>query len=390
MSDTCQTQIALMKNFVKNFLTISLSVLVTLGLLEIGIRYLNSYMGHYPQKDPNLHHSLVPNAKLHTSNNEFDVTYQINSYGLRDYEYLLEKPKDVYRILMLGDSYTFGIGNNLEDTFSKVLERDLNKVGGKKIEVINGGCSSYSPLLEYLFLIYKGLALNPDLVILNYDISDVQDDYKYGQVAIRDSSGKALKVPPVDVQYYYREIKKGYKSKFAFLEKSELYQFVMKRYYQLSKKKDAPHFYEQAQIVAGDIEYDRDLPMREQSGDWKKHFENSAQNLKRIQELLKEKNIEFVITVYPYGNLLNEKEWAIGRKLRGFDAKKYSTPLFDYLQEFCQQAGIPFLNMKAAFEASKDFPLYYPYDGHFTPAGHQIVAQALKDFLLQQTWFPIH
>lgn len=380
-----------MKSFLKNFLTIFISILITLGLLEIGIRYLNSYMGHYPQKDPVLHHSLVSQAKLHTSNNEFDVTYQINSYGLRDKEYPLEKPKDVYRILMLGDSYTFGIGNNLEDIFSKVLEKDLNaKSKEKKIEVINGGCSSYSPLLEYLFLIYKGLALNPDLVILNYDISDVQDDYKYGQVLVRDPHGKPLKVPPVDVQYYYREIKKGYKSKYYFLEKSALYQFVMKRYYQVLGKRDAPHFYEQAQIVAGNIEYDRDLPMREKSGDWKKHFENSAQNLKQIQELLKEKKIAFVVTAYPYGNLLNEKEWAIGRKLRGFDAKTYSTPLFGYLQDFCREEGIPFLNMKRAFEASKDFPLYYPYDGHFTQAGNKVAASAIEEFLIKQNLIPVN
>lgn len=378
-----------MKSFLKNCLMIALSILATLGLLEVGIRYLNGYMGHYPQKDPVLHHSLVPKAKLHTSNNEFDVVYQINSYGLRDREYPLEKPKDVYRILMLGDSYTFGIGNNLEDTFSKILEKKLQAdFPGRKIEVINGGCSSYSPLLEYLFLVYKGLALQPDAVVLNYDMSDVQDDYKYGQVAIRDAEGKPLKVPPVDVQYYYREIKKGYKSDFAFLERSELYQFVMKRYYQLKGQRDAPSFYQQAQIVAGNIEYDRDLPMREGAGDWKPHFENSAQNLERIQALLKDRNIRFAIAVYPYGNLVNEKEWALGRKLRGFDEKIYSTRLFDYLEEFCRARGIPFLNMKTAFEASKDFPLFYPYDGHFTPAGNQVAASALEEFLLKTNWIP--
>ncbi len=378
-----------MKSFIKNFLTFLISILCTLALLEVGVRYLNSFMGHYPQKDPILHHSLVPKAKLHTSNDEFDVTYQINSYGLRDNEYTLEKPNDVFRILVLGDSYTFGIGSNLEDTFSKVLEKKLQSENPqRKIEVINGGCSSYSPLLEYLFLVYKGLALHPDLVILNYDMSDVQDDYKYGQVAVKDAEGKPIKVPPVDVQYYYKEIKKGYQSKYAFLEKSELYQFIMKRYYQLAGKRDVPYFYQQAQVVAGNIEYDRDLPMRENAGDWKKYFENSAQNLKRIQNLLKENKIGFVIAIYPYGNLLNEKEWAIGRKLRGFDAKVYHSQLFDYLSDFCKEQGIPFLNMTPDFQASKDFPLYYPYDGHFTPAGNKVAAESLEKFLLKEDLTP--
>ncbi len=376
-----------MKPFFKNLFTFLISVIATLGLLEGGVRYLNHYLGHYPQKDPLLHHSLVPNAKLNSSNPEFDVLYQINSYGLRDREYSLEKPKNVYRILMLGDSYTFGIGNNLEDTFTKILEKKLNRRSpsspgeGVTYEVINGGCSSYSPLLEYLFLVYKGLALHPDKVILNYDISDVQDDYKYGQVAQWNAQGKPFKVPPVDVQYYYRDIKKGYKSRFTILEKSELYQFIMKRYYQLLGKRQEPLFYEKAQIIAGNIEYDRDLPMRENAGEWKKYFDNSAKYLKLIKELLQEKKIQFVITAYPYGNLLNEKEWSVGRKLRGFDAKKYSTKLFDYLEDFCKAEDIPFINMLPAFEASLDFPLFYPYDGHFTPAGNKLAAHVLEDFL---------
>lgn len=373
-----------MRNFLKNLLTSLFSILFILALLELGIRGLNRYMGHYPQKDPILHHSLVPKAKLKSSNNEFDVTYQINSYGLRDRELTLLKPPNTYRILLLGDSYTFGIGSNLEDTFAKRLEKKLNEKGGTiHYEVINGGCSSYSPLLEYLFLIHKGLALGPDLVILNYDLSDVQDDYKYAQVAQFDGEGRPLKVPPVDVQYYFREIRKGYRSDFPLLDRSELYQFIMKRYYQLKGERNAPQFYEEAKFISGNIEYDRDLPMRENAGDWKPYFDRSARYLKMIAELLKTHRVGFAIAAYPYGNLINEKEWALGRRLRGFDLKVYQTPLFDYLAEFSRNENIPFLDMTPDFKAAEadHFPLFYNYDGHFTPAGHEVAAQALFNFL---------
>jgi hypothetical protein len=247
--------------------------------------------------------------------------------------------------------------------------------------VINGGCSSYSPLLEYLFLVHKGLALHPDLVVLNYDFSDVQDDYKYTQIAQFDAGGKPLKVPPIDVQYYFRELKKGYHSKIPFLENSELYQFVMKRVYQVVGERDAPLFYKEAKVIAGNIEYDRDLPMREEAGDWKPYFELSAKYLKMIQDLLKSNQIAFAITSYPYGNLISEKEWAIGRKLRGFDEKIYTTRLFDYLDVFCKAQGIPFLNMIEDFRSSQVFPLFFAYDGHFTPAGHEVAAESIEQFL---------
>ena len=51
------------------------------------------------------------------------VDVNINSKSLRDYEYAYTKPKDVYRILVLGDSFTFGWGVPFENTFSKVLEK---------------------------------------------------------------------------------------------------------------------------------------------------------------------------------------------------------------------------------------------------------------------------
>src|SRR4030095_6977108 len=257
-----------------------------------------------------------------------------NSYGFRDREFSKENRPGVFRILMLGDSYTFGIGSNLDETFSKQLERLLNG-SGQRFEVINGGCSSYSPILEYLLLLQKGLSLNPDLVILNYDLSDVQDDYKYGQVAKFDGEGRPLRVPPVELQWFYRDPRIKYRAPLAFLEHFELYQFAMKRFYQWRGEKNPPVFYQKARLIAGNIDYDRDLPMREGVGDWRIYFEGSARYLRMIEDLLRSRKIAFVLTSYPYGNLVSPREWSVGRKLRGFEEDKlYSTPLFGYLREF--------------------------------------------------------
>ncbi|MEK7251480.1 MAG: hypothetical protein AAB209_13775, partial [Bacteroidota bacterium] len=63
------------------------------------------------------------------------------------------------------------------ETFSKRLEEKLqSQQGAMKFEVINAGVGSYSPLLEYLYLKHYELQFNPDLVILNFDLSDVYDD----------------------------------------------------------------------------------------------------------------------------------------------------------------------------------------------------------------------
>ena len=97
-----------------------------------------------------------------------------------------------------------------------------------------------------------------------------------------------------------------------------------------------------------------------------------------------------MITAYPYGTLVNENEWKIGRKLRGFDEKVYLTKLFDYLAEFSRSKGILFLNMTSDFVVSKEFPLFYPYDGHFTPAGHEVVAKSIERFFLKKRLIPLN
>jgi hypothetical protein len=104
----------------------------------------------------------------------------INQLGFRDHEYSIQKPKDVYRIVVIGDSIAFGYCNNeeplsLNSTFSKLLEAKLNKIrpfGYSRIEVLNMGVSGYHTLQEAEFLRTKGLAFNPDLVIVAYCLND--------------------------------------------------------------------------------------------------------------------------------------------------------------------------------------------------------------------------
>lgn len=70
--------------------------------------------------------------------------YTLNRWNLRDRDYEVPKPKDVTRVMMLGDSFTFGAGV-LEDEriFPEIVERRLNEadagLGPGRIEVLNGG-----------------------------------------------------------------------------------------------------------------------------------------------------------------------------------------------------------------------------------------------------------
>ncbi len=99
----------------------------------------------------------------------------INSHGLRDYEYSIEKPTNTFRIIALGDSITWGHGVELEDTYVKTLERMLNNKteDNRKYEVLNFGVPGHNAIEKVEILKGKGMEFNPDMVIFQY----TEDDY---------------------------------------------------------------------------------------------------------------------------------------------------------------------------------------------------------------------
>jgi hypothetical protein len=68
--------------------------------------------------------------------------YATNSLGIRGPEITITDP-DQFRILVLGDSQTFGIGLDQDKTFSAQLEVLLHEKGHNKARVFNGGVPGY-------------------------------------------------------------------------------------------------------------------------------------------------------------------------------------------------------------------------------------------------------
>jgi len=174
----------LTRNVLKKLVLVLFSLLFVALLLEIALRvaYYHSMdfsmeMWKYavqikrPVSDPKL--SFVHEPNSHGFFMGQDV--KINSQGLRDNEYSLAKPAGVYRILLLGDSTTFGWGVSLADTTAKILERELNAKhvpGYERFEVINGGVGNYDTVQEVTYYKTRGRNFHPDMVILVYFIND--------------------------------------------------------------------------------------------------------------------------------------------------------------------------------------------------------------------------
>jgi lysophospholipase L1-like esterase len=124
-----------------------------------------------PVANPDLSFVHAPNRSAFL----MGVPVAINSEGLRDREFSLEKPVGVYRVMMLGDSTTFGWGVKEEDTAAKFLERKLNAnlpAGYHRAEVMNTGVGNYDTVQEVTYYETIGWKYHPDLVVLVFFIND--------------------------------------------------------------------------------------------------------------------------------------------------------------------------------------------------------------------------
>jgi len=114
-----------------------------------------------------------PNVDVWRRQLDYLVRIRTSSRGFRDVEHALEKPTNVKRVVVLGDSFMEATQTSLETSFSRVLEAKL----GPGFEVINLGMSGYGTLQERLLLEEIGLAYDPDVVLLAFfNGNDVRDN----------------------------------------------------------------------------------------------------------------------------------------------------------------------------------------------------------------------
>jgi hypothetical protein len=131
------------------------------------------------------------------------VSYKPNRFGHRDREFTPDKPSGTYRILVAGDSFTEGAGVSRSETFSHVLETQLNAQsggGGCTFEVYNLGHCGMTTREEVSMLLAQAHIFRPDMIILAY-------------VPSNDPEINAMPafIPPgADIVNYVEELKQAY------------------------------------------------------------------------------------------------------------------------------------------------------------------------------------
>jgi hypothetical protein len=319
----------------------------------------------FARPDPQLHHMRPAGsvATIVSPYDEYRTEVRINSDNLRDVERPIAKPFGTYRILILGDSLTEAVQVSLEQTFAKRLEKQLAQSLGRPVDVINAGLSAGSPTTEYLMLVHKGIKYSPDLVVCAFTLIGPYQDWEYRNDLKLDGEGLVVertRVPELTTSHMFA----------ALYADSRVMQLIVGKYYRMTRPAVPPLL---VSIFEG-----RNTPEETQAWDL------TLRTLDAMRRYSEAHGAKFLVTAIPFSTQV-DREFGTGRdrEVRLPDVFRVSTHPQQVLERFSREHGVAYLDLLPSFRTvpRERGPLFFPRDSHLTPAGHQVIADALTRYL---------
>ena len=324
-----------MRRYARVLVYIAYIALFCIGAGEITVRLLYHHLSNYNMemwryacdiKKPLSRSDLPFHHFPNKAGTYYGVKIQTDSLGFRDADYSVEKPAGKKRIITLGDSFTLGWGVDFSKTFSKRLERRLVD-RGYPVEVINMGVGNYNTTMEVQLFKWKGLALDPDLVVLMFFINDPEP------------------VPARKSDLVYAAIKHSYFGAFLF----DRLVRVRARFF---KSFEWDEYYRSLYSAGNEV--------------------NLRANTLAVEDLIatcRDDNIRLLIVNIP--EMHDFKDYRFG----------YAT---DYIGNLAEEDSVPFLNLLPAFAAYEPESLWVsPEDPHANSRANAIMADEIMGAVLR-------
>jgi lysophospholipase L1-like esterase len=280
---------------------------------------------------------------------------RINNQGYRGEEMPLQKPAGKRRILVIGDSNTFGYGVEESSRFTDIMAARLSPGA----EVFNFGVFGYGTDQEVLLAERDAVRYHPDILLLAVSAGDLADNIS----SINGGTAKpffrydddilTLCNSPVSpaVPYMRTSLARSAVASFCYRH-SHLFRFIMKRVTPVSR------------YMVNSV-----AEMSEAQG-----LKVMKALLQSVNDLCTTQRTRFVVVLIPHGEWLEGARRMPGGKIGYFGA----------LASALEESGIPFVDATGALAAADngDTPVFFPKDPvHLTSYGHQVVARVVSGFL---------
>ncbi|UCF06483.1 MAG: hypothetical protein JSV33_05505 [bacterium] len=296
-------------------------------------------------------HVNMPTAHVTVEGPEYAVEYRVSEEGLRDEsQHAIPKPTGLARILLLGDSFTFGDGGNYSDIWPVVFEGMLRREG-YDIDVVKAGVNGYDTSAEVLYLERLLPEYDPDFVVLAFLPNDLfTNDPVSGESPMGTIPGRR----PVDVEAMAGasqgiDLHCVRLAKRLVIRNDRLYAGL----YLITARKE---FFT--------VPWSNELAMR---------IDVTKDLLKRAHAFCMVHGVEFIVLSIP--QQFQVLVAANGYELDGIDVF-FVDELFS---RFAAEQGFDWITtMPDLIETyrSESTDLYYRFDGHLNPAGNRCVGES--------------
>lgn len=257
------------------------------------------------------------------------VRVATNDLGFRDDPFPREKPPGQTRVLAIGDSFTFGSGVRLEDTWVQQLEGLLGEHLGD-VQVMNGGFATGGTRVgEYLdWIASDAFAFSPDLIVIGLCLNDL------GDVPM------AVQAPPVTERWLG-----GHSRALNALQ----------------DRRQRARF-ERTPLPDATILLDL----------FPEPWAQARATLTTARDLCAERGVELALVVFPMLFRLERERYPL-------------LGIHERVAAFCAQESIHCIDLFDAFEGMDGRSLWvHPSDQHPNPRGQAIIARALLGPVLQR------
>jgi hypothetical protein len=330
-----------------------------------------------------------PYSVVEHSTDEFSYQARINNLGFRDRDFAVRR-SGAKRVLAIGDSFTYGWGVDGEESWPKVMERELRR-GGLDIEVANLGAPGAGPR-EYAAVAERAIPLlRPDLIVVGMLQADdlfqaaestAERPAPAGQKVLRafralypnlmqmlsPADTKQIHVSKEELRETWRKQVKDFLRQMTAAEKA--------RFENLPSPVRAAY---QAGGLNPGLLY---MAMRhgeflidtcDVAGKGRRGIEETAKELAKIRQYAERVHADLVVVPVPYRAYVSPRDQAKMAAL-GFHVEEgmnsWSTP-DEAIHEACLGARVPFFSVTAEFrERGRANDLYFQWDGHLNRAGH--------------------
>lgn len=333
---------------------ITLIILITLFLAEVSLRVYNYFNPIF------IFYSNSYNryrAKPYASDY---YGFKLNSRGFKDREFT-EKNKKIYRIIGIGDSFTFGVVP-YKYNYLTLLESQL-KEDNYNVEVLNMGIPMICPKDYLALFVREGLDLKPNMLLLTFYVgNDFTDCYRRKKNIFDYSYVASLIKYLVTLETKY----KGYNINGPGKYYNDSPTIEKEAYLKLMEQRSFMYFRGDKTIAK---------------------LDNSALHyLSLINAICKRKHIDFIVVIAPDEFQINDvlQEEVIKAIYPELNREKWDITLpIKMLTDGLGGLGITYINLYPYFKEESGERLYKPQDTHWNIAGNQLAANIIQTHLLK-------